>query len=124
MELFNEAGQFTGSKDLPQIFGAALNKTPIKAQAIKLAQKHVAAKLRVACDAGTITKWSVEIIGGLSLFVQIEFPPKITHATQGKHRFKIDTVQRIERTYSLEEEATRRSQLAMLKLLNDQSSRH
>ena len=123
MELFNEAGQYTGSKAFPLIFGAALNKTPIKTQAIRLAHKHVADKLRIACQAGVIVKWSVEV-KGLSLLVEMEFPAQMTHAQQGQHKFQINTVQRISRTYSLEEEATRRSQLAMLKILNEHSTRH
>ena len=124
MELFNEAGAFIGSTAMPVIFGAALDKTPIKTQAIKLAQKHVADKLRIACVAGVITKWAVQV-EGLTLRVEAEFPPQLsqTDADNGL-RFKINTVVRINRTYSLEDVATDRSQKAMLNILNEHSTRH
>ena len=123
MEIFNESGQFLSSV-VYDVFEAALNKTTIKTQAIKLAQQHVAHKLQIALDAQVITSGSVKVTG-MELLVEMEYPPTVTTAKDPNGSdITINATQKVSKVCSMEDTLTKRTQLAMLNSLDGNSIRH
>lgn len=124
MELFNEAGQFL-SNQIVNIFEAVLERTPIKAQAIKLAQKHVAVKMQVALEAGVITAGSVKV-NGTDLLIEMEYPATVT-TTKGPNGedLTINATQKVSKSYSILKVATKKEHMAILdRMLDNNSTKH